>query len=432
MPRGAFHLTRQELERFRANRSGPAEKRKALAHLMAGCKSCRATAREVFFPEEIDYGRVFKRLEALFANVQVEVKSEHQRGQELWRLLEPLDATERLLWVKNDPRLHVWGLYRRLLDESQNALRHDLRDAVGLAHLAWMISQRLDPEVYGDKRVRDFQGSAAAQLANAKRLYGDLRGAEEDLERAEELLDLGTGDLLERAFLLAARATLKTDLGCFEDSGTLFREAAACARHVGDPHLEGKYLIAWSSSIGWVDPERALELAQRGLSRLERGGDPHLELGARHLQALWSNELGRTAEARRILEACRPLYARYPDPVTQGRLLRLEGLLARGEGHLEESESRLRDLMALYEQHGFNFDLALAALDLAEVISLQGRLAEAAGLLGGLYPVLEGWKLHADILRSWLILHEAVRRDAVQEQMFRDLAMTLRRKWLRR
>jgi tetratricopeptide (TPR) repeat protein len=432
MPQRAVHLSRHELERFRANRSGPMERRRAFEHLLAGCEPCQTLAGKVFFAEEVDYTRTFDRVERAFVNAEVGLQAERRRGEELWGLLEPLDPTQRVLWVKNDRRLYLWGLYSRVLDEVPKALRHDPGAAVGFAHLAWMIAQHLDPEIYGDAHVRDFQGAAAAQLGNAKRLYGDLRGAAEDLERAEELLALGTGDLQEQASLLSIQASLKTDLGCFEDAATLLRKAAACARQIGDRHLEGKYLIGWSSSIGFVDPQRGLELAQRGLAHLEKGVDPHLELGARHLQAVWTNELGRTAEARRILEAARPFYARYPDPVTQGRLVRLEGLLARSEGRLEESERCLRTLVVLYEQHDFHFDLALAAVDLAEVLSLQRRLAEAAEILRGLYPVLEGWQLHGDILHSWLILQEAIRRNALQEQMFHDVAMTLRRKWLRR
>jgi tetratricopeptide (TPR) repeat protein len=431
MPR-SLHLTRHELERFRANRSAPQERQRMLAHLLSGCEPCCSTARDVFFPENIDYTQMFERLDLSFADAEMGVRAERRRGAELWALLEPLDSTQRLMWVKNDPRLHLWGLYDRLLGEARDAVRRNPREAVGLAHLAWMIAQRLSPEVYGDVQVRDFQGAAASMLANTKRLYGDLRGAEEDLDRAEELLSLGTGDLLERAHLLSVRASLKTDLGCFEDAAALLRRAAACARQIGDRHVEGKYLIAWSSSIGWLDPERGLSLAQRGLKRLEPGVDPHLELGAQHLQALWANELGRTAEARELLESLRPLYALYPDPSTQGRRLRLEGLLARNEGRLDEAERCFRGQMELYERHDFDFDLALSALDLAEVHSLQGQLREAAGILARLYPVLEEWKLNTDILRSWLILQEAVKRNAVQEQMFRDLAMTLRRKWLRR
>lgn len=432
MPQQAVHLSRRELELFRANRSGPMEKRRTLEHLLEGCEPCRTLAGKVFFAGEADYTRTFERVEKTFLNAEVALQAERRRGEELWRLLEPLDATQRVLWVKNDPRLYLWSLYSRVLAEAGKSLRSDPGAAVGLAHLAWMIAQHLNPEVYGAAHVRDFQGAAAAQLGNAKRLYGDLGGAAEDLERAKELLALGTGDLQEQASLLSIQASLKTDLGYFEEAGALLRQAAACARRIGDRHLEGKYLIAWSSSIGFVDPRRGVELAQRGLAKLEKGVDPHLELGARHLQAVWTNELGSTAEARRILEASRPLYARYRDPVTQGRLLRLEALLARGEGRLAEAERCLRDLAALYERHDYHFDLALAAVELAEVLSLEGRLAEAAEILRGLYPVLEGWQLHGDILHSWLILQEAIQRNALQEQMFRELSMTLRRKWLRK
>ena len=432
MPLGSVHLTRNELERFRVNRSGPVEKRKVMAHLLAGCVPCRTNAREMFFPRKLDYTRAFERLESVFRDAETGIQAERRRGEELWRLLEPLDATQRLLWVKNDPRLHIWGLYNHLLNEARKVLRQDRGAALGLFHLAWMIAQKLNPEVYGDTRVRDFQGSAAALLGNAKRIYGDLRGAEEDLDRAEELLDLGTGDLLERAYLLAARATLKSDLGYFEDASTLFREAVSCANQMGDRHLEATYLIAWSSSTGWVDPERALALAERAGAKLEPAADPHLQLGVRHLQAGWKSELGRTEEARGLLEENRSLYASFPDPVTQGRLLRLEGLLARNEERLEEAEQKFRDLVALYEQHDFDFDLALAGVELSQVLSLRGKVAEAGTILRGLYPFLESRKLHNDILTSWLVLQEALQREAVQTQMFRDLAMTLRRKWLRR
>lgn len=432
MPLGTLHLTRNELERFRVNRSGPVEKRKVMAHLLAGCEPCRASARQMFFPRHLDYSRTFERLEGVFHDAETSVRAERRRGEELWRLLEPLDATQRLLWVKNDPRLHIWGLYNLLLKEGRKVLRQDRGAAVGFFYLAWMIAQKLSPDVYGDTRVRDFQGIAATELGNAKRLYGDLRGAEEDLARAEELLDLGTGDLLDRAYLLGIRATLKSDLGYFEDASTLFREAVSCAHQMGDRHLEATYLIAWSSSTGWVDPERALELAERAEAKLEPAADPHLQLGVRHLQAGWKSELGRTDEARGLLEENRHLYASFSDPVTQGRLLRLEGLLARNEERLEEAELKFRELVALYEQHDFDLDLALAGVQLSEVLSLRGKVAEAGAILRGLYPFLESRKLHTDILRSWLVLQEAVQRDAVQGQMFRDVVMTLRRKWLRR
>lgn len=432
MPLGTVHLTRNELERFRVNRSGPVEKRKVMAHLLAGCEPCRTNAREMFFPRKLDYTRAFERLEGVFRDAETGIQAERRRGEELWRLLEPLDATQRLLWVKNDPRLHIWGLYNLLLNEGRKVIRQDRSAAVGLYYLAWMIAQKLSPEVYGDNRVRDFQGIAATELGNAKRLYGDLRGAEEDLARAVELLDLGTGDLLDRAYLLGIRATLKSELGYFEDASVLFREAVSCAHQMGDLHLEGTYLIAWASSVGWINPERGLELAERGEARLKPGADPHLEIGARHLKVFRLSELGRTAEARKLLEEHRHLYENFPDPVTQGRLLRLEGHLACNEGNLEESERKFRDLVALYEQHDFDFDLALAGVELSQVLSLRGKVAEAGAILRGLYPFLESRKLHNDILGSWLALQEAVQRDAVQSQMFRDLAMTLRRKWLRR
>ena len=88
--------------------------------------------------------------------------------------------------------------------------------------------------------------------------------------------------------------------------------------------------------------------------------------------------------------------------------------------------------MELYAEHHFEFDLVLASIDLAEVLASQARLVESGEILAQLYPVLEAWKLHGDILRAWKMIQNSLQRRNVQANTFRELAMTLRRKWYRR
>lgn len=80
----------------------------------------------------------------------------------------------------------------------------------------------------------------------------------------------------------------------------------------------------------------------------------------------------------------------------------------------------------------FDFDLALATLDLAETLSLQGKWEDAAELLGVLQPVLRHWNLNGDLLRSSAILQEGLARKIAQEGSFQALAKTLRRLSYRR
>ena len=145
-----------------------------------------------------------------------------------------------------------------------------------------------------------------------------------------------------------------------------------------------------------------------------------------------ANELGETEEARATLEACRFRYKAHPDPTTQGRLLLLDGRICRNEGRLEKSEDLLRRLASLYAEHDMAFDLTLATLEWAESLVLLGRFRPAAEVMHQLYPLIERWHLPMDILRAWKILHDAIRAQSVQTETFRELAMTIRRKWHRR
>ena len=96
------------------------------------------------------------------------------------------------------------------------------------------------------------------------------------------------------------------------------------------------------------------------------------------------------------------------------------------------SELFFRELVDLYTEADFEFDLALASLDLSEVLTFQGKVEESVKIIEALYPVLKHWNLSGDILRSWLILQEGLWKQTVQVETFRELEMLLRRKWYRK
>jgi tetratricopeptide (TPR) repeat protein len=336
--------------------------------------------------------------------------------------------------LRNNPDLQTWGTFDLLLAEAKRITLERPVDAVDLAYAALTVADLLDPHAYGDERIHDLKACAWATLANAKRLAGDFPGAGEAVRTAAEMVEKGTGDPYEEANVLSLTASLLTDLGDFKRATSLLDEAAVLARTVRDRSLEGRLRIQQSGFIGWEEPSRGLQLAERGLKLLQRSRseDQYAKLAGHHLTALWANELGDLEEARAILETYRYLYAAFPDPPTQGRLLLLDGLICRSERRPEESERLLRRLVELYSEHGMAFDLTLATLEWAEALVLLGANREAAGVLQEVYPLIERWGAHVDILRAWKIVEEAVRRRAVQHETFRELAMTVRRRWYRK
>lgn len=137
---------------------------------------------------------------------------------------------------------------------------------------------------------------------------------------------------------------------------------------------------------------------------------------------------GRPAR-RAILETYRYLYASFPDPGTQGRLLLLDALICRGEGRLEDSEALLRQLAVHYAEQAMPFDLTLSTLEWAESLVLLNRFEEAAEIMRQVYPLIERWRVPVDVLRAWRIVQESVRARTVQETAFRELSLTVRRRW---
>jgi len=433
-----MHLTEIQLRHLAEDRL-PAEERKvAVRHLLARCRRCLDLARKVLFPDmesKPDYSGLIRRLDLSLVLAMNDVEVERGVARALWdRHLSTLASGPRLMAIRNNPDLHTWGAFDLLLAEARRITLERPVEAVDLAYAALTVAGLLDPRAYGDERIHDFKAGAWAALANAKRLAGDFPGAGEALRTAAEMVEKGTGDPYEEANVLSMTASLLTDLGDFKTAADLLNDAAVLARTVRDRSLEGRLRVQQSGFIGWEDPIRGLELAERGLKLLRRSksDDKHTELGALHLTALWTNELGDFEKARATLETYRPLYTAFPDPPTQGRLLLLDGLICRSEGRLEESEGLLRRLVEHDSEHGMAFDLTLATLEWAESLVLLGCSGEATSVLEEVYPLIEQWGAHVDILRTWKIVEEAVQRRAVRHETFRELAMTVRRRWHRK
>jgi len=434
MAKTYFHASRQQIENLVAQKLPPEEKQRIVRHLLSGCKPCVELVRSSICPgdEEPDYDAIIRRLELAYVVAQNEVQVERRMADELWPKLQSQPPERRLFIIKNIDDYRTWGMYERVVEQTKTVARNDPLQAVDLAHLALAITELLDKDAYGRERICDFQAGAYTALGNAKRIVGDFTGAESALKVAKDLLDRGTGDPYEKAYLLSIHSSLRADLGYLEEAAEILSRGIKHARSVNDRQLEGRLVLKKSSFIGFVDPILGLELAETGISLLELGIDPHLDLVGRHLLAFWTNELGDPEEAAGILATYRYMYDKFGDVFWTGRLLHLQGNIARTEGDLLKAEHFFRELVELYACNNFEFDLVLASLDLAEVLASQARVIESGEILSHLYSILEAWQLHGDILRSWKIMQQGVERRNVQASTFRELAMTLRRKWHRK
>ena len=433
-----MHVTEDDLRQLAEDRL-PAEVRaEVVRHLLTACRPCLKLARKVLFSESEqvpDYSGVLRRLELAGLLALHDVAGERRAARELWdHHLARLAPGLRRMAIRNNPDLHTWGTFELLLAEAKRVEAEQPLESLDLAYAALEVADLLAPGAYGEERIHDLRAGAWAFLGNLKRRAGDFPGAEEALRSAAESLEQGSEEPYGEANVLSMTASLLTDLGELERATDLLEDAAVLARTVRDRALEGRLRIKQAGNIGLIDPARGLKLAERGLRLLRRSKseDRHTELGGVHIMTFCTNEIGETEEARATLEAYRFLYEAFPDPATQGRLLLLDGLICRNEGRLDESERLLHRLVEHYAGEGLAFDLTLATLEWAEALVLLGRHREAAGVLREVYPLIEQWGGHVDILRAWRIVEEAVQRQSAHHEAFRELAMTVRRRWYRR
>lgn len=432
-----MHVTEDHLRQLGENQLPADVRQKVVRHLLTACPPCIELARKVLFPEleqKPDYSGVLRRLELSAVLAWNDVAVETGVARALWHHhLARLAPGPRLMAIRHNPDLHTWGAFDLLLSEAKRISREQPLDSLDLAYAALTVTDLLSPEAYGEERIHDLRASAWALLGNLKRLAGDFGGAEEALIAAAMHVDQGAGDSYEEANVLSMTASLLTDMGQLEEAADLLDDAVVLARSVRDRSLEGRLRIKQASSISWIDSARGFKLAERGLRLLRRSKieDRHTEIGGLHIMAFCANELGNADEARTTLETYRYLYASFPDPGTQGRLLLLDALICRNEKRLEDSERMLRQLATHHAENDMPFDLTLSTLEWAESLVLLGRFEEAAEAMRQIYPLIERWRVPMDILRAWKIVHEAVRARTVEETAFRELSMTVRRRWFR-
>lgn len=196
--------------------------------------------------EAFRYDEAFRKTELRIAEAHERARRERNLAGLQWASLEGHPHARRLVMVRNDERLHHWGLYDLLLDRSRATAAADTADAaaaVSLAELSLAVAERLDSEVYGPERIADFKTAALAALGDARRLAGDFAGARLAFSQARMNLEMGTGDLLEEAGLLGGLVNLLCDLGEYEKAARSLDRASALYRRMGDDKLNGVTVI---------------------------------------------------------------------------------------------------------------------------------------------------------------------------------------------
>jgi len=297
-----------------------------------------------------------------------------------------------------------------------------------LAELALSIVERLDPADLGPHLLADARARCFLAMANARRIASDLRGADEALARAEELLRAGTRDSLERARLLYYKASLRRAQRRFGEAAGLLDRAVGIYRRAGETHLAGEAILARAvaeKEAGF--PERAIELLREASRLIDRAVDPRLTLCICHNLIDWLTEAGRCLEAQGLMARSGEVYRRFADAPTRLRRLWVQGKIARGLGQLADAAALFDRVREGFVELGIGYDAALAALDLAGVDTQLGRTEEVKRLASEMLPIFRSRDVHREAIAALIVFQRAAASEQATQGLVEELSAYLRR-----
>jgi hypothetical protein len=367
--------------------------------------------------EEPGYGALFARLAARLPRAAAATARALRETEELFLDLTSMGREERLP-ATGEHRFHRLDLVDRLLEGAQGALPSDPVSAEELASLAAAIAGRLaDADEGIEGRAR-----AACWIAHARRIAGDLDGAERSLSQAT-LYAAGYSD--EQAELCRALALLRWEQGRMEEARALLEHAEELWAGEESPPEQGACQVLQALlSVEEGKARDAVRLLREGLPVLI---DPWLTVYGGLALALGLAERGQAERARDQRGESERLVPLAP-PAAHLYALHLEARIALSLGEHAAAGAMLEDLRRAAVERRWLPETALATLDLARLdVELGRESAAAEQRIAELQTVFAGPETLAGVFAALREYPAQIAAGESTKSFTPSLAATLRR-----
>ena len=337
-----------------------------------------------------------------------------QQARVLWQRMQRRSFSERRAQVEGDPEFRSWALCELVCKESVRAAADSADRARELAELALIIAELVPGEASWRMRL---QGYAWAHLGNARRVGGDLPGAEEAFSHGAKLWEAGAaGDpgLLDEAQMLSLEASLRTNQGRLQEAAKLVDRALQSA----SPTLRPNLLISKARALEWSGAyEQALETLAEAAPLIFQQEETR-SLWMIRLNSAWNlTHLARYEEAAALLPEIRTLTARLENDLDSLRSRWLEGRISAGLGKTGEALAALSSVRAELAERSIAYDAALASLELATLYLEQRRNREVRELARQMAPIFRAQGVHREALAALRLFCEAAEKDAATVEL---------------
>ena len=261
---------------------------------------------------------------------------------------------------------------------------------------------------------RDLAVRAEARRANALRVAGDLPAADRLFgEVRRRLAARPAADPVLYAEVASLEASLRRDQRRFAEAAELLDRAVLVSNEAG--HHEGlaRALIKRADVAQCLDRhEDALADLARARGLLDPEAQAHLYVLTVVGAVPTLLELGRPAEAERVLLEAEDAFAAAVEPWWALRFRHQQGQAAHAQRHHERALRLLGEARQGFIEQKLPYDAAAASLDLALVHLDRGDAAEVQRLTRQIAPIFRAVGVEREALAALRLFQQATAEDA--------------------
>lgn len=404
MPEDLEHLLKEEDE----------VRNRLILHHLAVCPDCYAVCGyllDLYEAGEVDLD---------LCPIDIALGKSRRDAPELWEQLGRHSFERQKALIRDTKRFRSWGLCELLCAAAEREAPRDPAKAEDVAELAVAISLLLEEDEIAEAHwLYELRAYALAQLANARRVRADLRGAEEAFLQAEKWWQpamADVGDVLGYAArYLALKASLRRDGRHMTEALVLLREALEADPR---PELRIRILISRAKvleELGRV--EEAIEVLREAREEAPADADSRIRLclAQNHLDYLSKTE--RYIEAQAMLPEVEAIVAECGSQAEKLRFRWTRARIAKGLGRTTEALAELEEVREGFARLELRYDAALLSLEFALMHAELGRTENVLPLVEEALMILRDLKVRQEALMAIQVLMHAVAENKVTAEL---------------
>jgi tetratricopeptide (TPR) repeat protein len=260
-------------------------------------------------------------------------------------------------------------------------------------------------------------------MANARRVQGDLPGADEGFLHSDRLLETGilaNLELLDATRPLDLKASLRRYQGSFAEALDLLEKALKVN---GSAEAQGRILINKANTFELMgDSEAAIAELRQATILLRDSKESRLPWTALYTLTVNLWQLGRFAEAEELLPEVRKRAIAIGNELDLIRTRWVEGGVAAGLGRREQALTALEEVRLYFNKNRIAYDAALASLELAVLYLEEGRTAETRTLSEEMFWIFKAQGVHQEALAALRLFAEAAQKEEATAELARRVA----------